>query len=168
MIRIVRSILLALIAIAASPAAAQSVVILEVADGKYIGMVTTATGQQFAVTNITVKKLTVKPTDPPPPDPAKPLKRVTYVYEKDNNHVPREVSAALHRINAEFKDAIASEFEEDTVDGTGQVPDQYQFALQEARKVGLPALVVEWTNNYFRAVKNPTTEASVMEALKFQ
>lgn len=111
----------------------------------------------------------VDPLKPPPVDPNQPNKvtRVTYVFEKDQNNPPRQVSFALTRLNADSsRSVVATEFEEDTVDGTGQVPDQYKIALDAARTAGLPALVVQAGNTVLRVVKNPTTEQQVLEAAK--
>lgn len=109
------------------------------------------------------------PTEPdtPPVDTTTRIDRVTYVYEKDQNIAPRPVSFALHRLNTEYKDVIASEFEEDSTDGTGEVPEQYKIALEAARKEGLPALVIQAGSKVVRVLKAPKTEAEVMaEVLK--
>lgn len=117
----------------------------------------------------------VPPVDPPPVDPDDPpvdpnpkrIDRVTYVYEKDSNITPKPVAFALQRLNTEYKDVIASEFEEDSVDGTGEVPEQYKIALEAARKSGLPALVIQAGNTVVKILKAPKTEAEVMnEVLK--
>jgi hypothetical protein len=108
----------------------------------------------------------VDPTVPPvaPVDPLKKTTRVTFVYEKDQSNTPRPVAAALQRLNT--MGILASEFEEDSLDGSGEVPDQYKIALEAARSAGLPALVVQSGDVVKRVVKNPTTEAAVMEAAK--
>lgn len=86
----------------------------------------------------------------------------TYIYEKDNGGVPPAVSAGLSELNA--KGITATTFEEDTVDGSGQVPDQYKVSLPAAREVGLPALVVMAGETVKRVVKAPTTMEQVVEA----
>lgn len=113
-----------------------------------------------------------KPVDPPvdppkPPDPKKKVARVTYVYEKDQGSVPRPVSAALQRINREHAGTIvASEFEEDTVNGEGKTPAQFKSALDQARNAGLPALIVEAVDGtILNVVDRPVTEETVMEAI---
>lgn len=119
------------------------------------------------------------PSDPPPNVPSNPPQnppqsktpnRVTYVYEKDSSLVPPGVAAALAKLNKQSIDAggslVASELEEDTVDGSGQVPDQYKEALQAAKNVGLPALVIEYPTGAPKTIKNPKTEAEVLEACK--
>jgi hypothetical protein len=106
--------------------------------------------------------LTVK-GEKPPPDPPKPsATRVTYVYEKDQTAIPPEVAAALNELN--LKGWTASEFEEDTRDGEGQVPDQYVKALTLATEKGLPALVVETPNGEV-VVHNPKTRKDVIDAV---
>jgi len=112
----------------------------------------------------------VDPVDPnkpqPPPSPNKP-NRLTYVYEKDQGNVPKPVAFALQRLNVDSGGSVvASEFEEDTVNAFGQVPAQYKLALEAARSAGLPALVIQSGNVIIRVVKNPTTEAHVLEAAK--
>lgn len=124
----------------------------------------------------------VQPTDPtdptPPVDPSKKVTQVTYVFEKDQTAVPRQVSLALRRINVESSGSVvATEFEEDsTVDGTpnGRVPSQYKIALEAAIKEGpdpattadVPVLVVQSGTTVLRVIKAPTTEEQVMEAAK--
>ena len=93
--------------------------------------------------------------------------QVVYVYEKDSNPVPRPVAGALMAINADEESGIeATEFEDDTVDGGGDVPEQYKAALRAARKSGLPALVVlDADDRIIEVVSNPTTEEQVMESI---
>lgn len=106
------------------------------------------------------------PNQPPQPQPSK-VTRVTYVYEKDHTIIPRPVALALQRINAESGGSvIASEVEDDVVDGEGQIPDQYAIAIEAARKAGLPSLVVQSGATVLRVVAAPVTEQSVMEAAK--
>lgn len=89
----------------------------------------------------------------------------TYVYEKDDGGIPDEVQTGLDRLNRERK-ILATFFEQNTVDGTGEVPDQYKAPLEAAKKAGLPSLVATAGVKVVRVVKNPTTEAAVMEAAK--
>lgn len=108
----------------------------------------------------------ITPPVTPPPDDKKKVSRVTYVYEKDLNHVPTQVGAALNRINKDHAGLIvASDFEEDTTDGGGDTPEQYKVALDAARQVGLPALVVQAGSVVVRIVKNPTTQTEVINAI---
>ena len=72
--------------------------------------------------------------------------------------------AALDKLNRERK-IIANSFEQDTKDGQGEVPDQYKVPLQAAKAAGLPALVITAGATVLKVVKNPKTEAEVMEAL---
>lgn len=88
----------------------------------------------------------------------------TFVYEKDLHVVPPPVLAALNKLNRE-RDIIATVFEKDTTDGTGEVPEQYKVALDAAAKAGLPALVVLNGKEVLRVVRDPKTEQSVLEAV---
>lgn len=104
----------------------------------------------------------------PPIDPPQPtiVDRVTYVYEKDQTAVPREVAAALTKINASQVGIVAGEFERDSKTGLDQVPEQYRTALAAALKAGLPCLVVQSGEAIVRTVQNPTTESQVTEAIQ--
>jgi hypothetical protein len=88
-----------------------------------------------------------------------------YVFEKDSNSVPRAVASALQQLNAAGS-VVATEFERDTTDGAGEVPDQYLAALDAAVKAGLPCLVVLSGKTVLRTVRDPKTEAAVLEAAK--
>lgn len=88
----------------------------------------------------------------------------TYIYEKDAGGVPPAVHAALSELNA--AGLRATTFEEDTVDGTGQVPAQYVVALAAAREAGLPALVVMAGAEVKRVLKGATTKEQVLEAAR--
>lgn len=89
---------------------------------------------------------------------------VTYIYEKDAGGIPPAVSAALGELNA--AGIRATTFEEDTLDASGQVPEQYKLALPAAREAGLPSLVVMSGETVVRVVKQPTTKEAVLEASK--
>lgn len=97
---------------------------------------------------------------PAPPAPTKPT-GIVYVYEKDQGGVPSPVSVALDKLNR--KGILATTFEEDTVDGTGQTPDQYRVPLKAAQEAGLPAVVATNGDKVLRVVKAPTQEAQVLE-----
>lgn len=107
------------------------------------------------------------PAKPPvaPVEPAPSLKptMATYVYEKDNGTPPSSVAAGLDKLNRQG--ILATAFEEDTKDGNGNTPAQYVIALAEAKKAGLPALVVQAGDKVLRVVK-VSTEAEVLEAAK--
>jgi hypothetical protein len=107
------------------------------------------------------------PTTPtvPKPGPTTPATAATYVYEKDVTAIPSPVAAGLNRLNREKK-IVATLFEEDTVDGTGQTPEQYRVPLSAAQSAGLPALVVTAGAAVLKVVKAPTTEAAVLEAVQ--
>jgi hypothetical protein len=102
---------------------------------------------------------------PPPPGPDSPATAATYIYEKDNTAIPVGVSTGLNRLNRE-KNIRATLFEEDTVDGDGDVPDQYKVPLEAATKAGLPSLVVTNGSAVVNVVKNPTTEEQVWGAVQ--
>ena len=112
-----------------------------------------------------------KPPDPPvtpdPPDPP-PLPQATaavYVWEKDQAAVPAAVATALQRLNNDGSGIVASDFDQDTVTGTGTVPKQYAVALEAAKKAGIPCLVVLAGEQVVRVITKPTTEAQVLEAV---
>jgi hypothetical protein len=89
---------------------------------------------------------------------------VVYVYEKDQGSVPPPVLSALDKLNRQG--ITATSFEDDSTDGTGDVPDQYKAALPAAREAGLPSLVVSAGERVLRTVKGPTTEEQVIESAK--
>jgi hypothetical protein len=113
--------------------------------------------------------------DPPPgpapvvtpdtPAPAPVVTAVAYVYEKDQTAPPVGVQTGLNRLNREKK-IVATLFEEDTVDGNGETPDQYKAALAAAREAGLPSLVVSNGSVVLKVVKAPTTEEHVLGAIQ--
>lgn len=110
----------------------------------------------------------VTPTDPPIKPVEPPTDKATaatYVYEKDDTAVPPPVLAGLNRLNREKK-LLATLFEDDTTDGTGEIPEQYKVSLAAARQAGLPALVMTAGDKVLRVVKAPKTEQAVMEALQ--
>lgn len=99
-----------------------------------------------------------------PPPPTVKATAATFVYEKDEHAVPAAVRAALDKLNREKK-IVATIFDDDVTDGTGEVPEQYRTALDEAKKAGLPALVVTNGNDVVKVVKSPTTMEQVLEAV---
>lgn len=105
------------------------------------------------------------PAPQPGPGPAPTqATSVTYVYEKDDTAVPPPVQAAINRLNRERK-IVATLYEDDTPDGTGETPEQYKAPLAAAKAEGLPSLVVMAGDQVLRVVKSPVTEAEVMEAV---
>jgi len=92
---------------------------------------------------------------------------VTYVYEKDDTAVPSGVRAGLNRLNRESKGAIvATEVDDDVIDGTDAIADHYKIAIPEARKAGLPALIVQSGDEVLNVVLAPKTEEQVWEAAR--
>lgn len=111
----------------------------------------------------------VKPTTPdrPPvvqPDPTVRPNRATYVYESRKNSVPSPVSVAIDKLNR--AGIVANKVDQNSLAGKGQIPVQFTVALEEARKAGIPCLVVEYTRGPPKVVSAPTTEAQVLEAVK--
>lgn len=104
---------------------------------------------------------------PVPPGPVVPSKvtQVTYVYEKTQHYIPREVSAALSKLNTEQK-ILASPIEQDAKNGLNNVPAQYRIAVTTAQAHGLPCLIVQAGDAVVKVVKDPKTEAQVLEAVK--
>ena len=102
-----------------------------------------------------------KPVDPP----VKPATAAHYIYEKDKTAPPAQVLVALDKINREKK-IIANDFDQNIVDGTGQVPDQYKVSIPAAIAAGLPALVVMSGDVVLRVVKDPRTTEAVLEAVR--
>ena len=79
-----------------------------------------------------------------------------YVFEKNEHVVPPAVRAGLNTLNR--RGILATAFEDDTVSGDGDVPEQYKLPLEAARKAGLPCLVVMAGGKVLRVVVNPTAE----------
>lgn len=90
----------------------------------------------------------------------------TYVYEKDQTgSVPGPVLVALDKLNRD-KNILATTFEDDTLDNTGETPAQYKVPLKAANDAGLPSLVVTAGAKVLKVVKDPKTEAAVLEAVQ--
>jgi len=159
-----RALALAFALLFAVEASAQQAYLIEISPDNFVGIVVTSSGK---VKFIEAKTMT-NPTDPPP-STNKPT-RAVYLYEKDSGAVPPQVAGALNAINKQALETgsgfVAAEFEDDTVDGTGQVPDQFKVAREEALKVGLPCLVVLSGDKVVRTVKAPKTAREVEEAVK--
>lgn len=110
------------------------------------------------------------PSPSPPPERPRPVSPTTvtaavYVYEKDAGPVPAGVSAGIDRLNRE-KNVTATLFEKDTVDGTGETPEQYKPALKAATDASLPALVVLSGTVVAKTVKAPKTLEDVVGAIR--
>lgn len=104
------------------------------------------------------------PATPRPVSPST-VTAVVYVYEKDAGPVPPAVAAGLDRLNRERK-VTATLFEQDTVDGTGETPEQYKPALAAAKAATLPALVVLSGTAVAKTVKAPKTADDVLASIK--
>jgi hypothetical protein len=83
---------------------------------------------------------------------------VTYVYEKDDGAVPSFVGAALDKLNRREPPILATPFEEDTTDSTGETPAQYKSAVTAARAAGLPSLVTQAGDKVIKVIKDPKPE----------
>ena len=98
--------------------------------------------------------------------PLLPNSKVTaavYVYDvRTSGGVPSGVLAGLNRVNRE-KGIVATAYEH-TEGNT--VPKQYAVPLEEAKKAGLPALVVMAGETATKVVKGPTTAEQVLEAIE--
>lgn len=97
------------------------------------------------------------------PAPVNKVSAVTFIFEKDDSPIPPPVLAALNALNR--RGIVATTFDDDTVDGSGEIPAQYKIPLEEARKAGLPTLVVMAGESVVKVVKNPKSEAEVLEAV---
>lgn len=159
-----RAIAFVFAALLSVEAAGQQAYLIEISPDNFVGIVVTSSGK---VKFIEAKTM-ANPTDPPP-STNKPT-RAVYVYEKDQGPVPPQVAGALNGINKQALETgsgfVADEFEEDTVDGTGQVPDQFKVAKEAATKDGLPCLVVLSGDRVIRVVKAPKTAKDIEEAVK--
>jgi len=159
-----RALALAFALLFSVEASAQQAYLIEISPDNFVGIVVTSSGK---VKFIEAKTMT-NPTDPPP-SVSKPT-RAVYVYEKDSGATPQQVAGALNALNKQALETgsgfVADEFEEDTVDGTGQVPDQFKVAREAALKEGLPCLVVLSGDKVVRTVKSPKTAREVEEAVK--
>lgn len=87
-----------------------------------------------------------------------------YVYEKDDGPVPVGVYTGIEKLNLQKK-ILASLFEKDTVDGTGDTPEQYKPALDAAKSKSIPSLVVLSGTTTLTIVEKPQTESDILEAV---
>ena len=100
------------------------------------------------------------PTDPTlPPSPTTKVTRVVYLYEKDNNPIPRQVEAALQKLN-ETGGVVANALEIDAASNSSQ----YKKAV-EAGKDKLPCVVFENSDGVVKVISNPTPD-DIAGALK--
>jgi len=102
--------------------------------------------------------------DPSLPNNPTTVTAAVYVYEKDDGPIPAGVHAGIEKLNRE-KQILASLFEDDTVDGTGETPEQYKPALDAARAKSIPALVVLSGTTVVSVVEKPQTESEILEAV---
>lgn len=88
----------------------------------------------------------------------------TYVYEKDDTAVPNPVRAALDKLNRR-EGFIATAEDDDAVDATGAIADQYKVPFATAKTSGIPVLVVTAGDTVLKIVKDPKTEEDVLQAV---
>lgn len=99
-----------------------------------------------------------------PLDKPSTVTAAVYVYEKDAGPVPSGVYAGIEKLNRE-KNILASLFEDDTVDGNGETPEQYKPALDAAKAKSIPSLVVLSGTTAINVVEKPQTETDILEAI---
>ena len=88
----------------------------------------------------------------------------TYFYEKDDTAIPSAVESAIDQIN---RMGIKASIEDDDVlDGSGAVPEQYKLALPAAKEAGPPAFVTYTKDRVLKVIKNPTTDLELLEAVE--
>jgi len=87
-----------------------------------------------------------------------------YVYEKDASSVPVGVTVGLNKLNRD-RGIVATLLEADTVDGTGEIPDQYREALAAATASGLPAFVVLSGSTVLSVTPAPTDPDEIARAV---
>lgn len=129
-----------------------------------INLASVATGMLLLSSAPSVSIPTI-PWKLPVPVIVSPATAAVYVYEKNDGPIPPGVASGIDKLNRE-KSVIASLFEDDTVDGDGDVPDQYKPALEAAKQSSIPSLVVLSGTSVVRVVKSPKTEEEVTGAVK--
>jgi hypothetical protein len=115
----------------------------------------------------TVPTVPTVPADPvvSPPDTTLKTTQVVYVYEKDDGPVPSEVAAALGELNL-IDGMRANLIEQDVKNGKVSAPDQFKIPFDEAKKLGLPSLIVMADSTIKNRLKAPTTKQQVIDAAK--
>jgi len=93
----------------------------------------------------------------------KPTK-ATYVYEQRAGSVPSAVLSALNTLNR--SGIVATPVDQHVLGGGDSIPAQYVIAMEEAKKVGIPCLVIEYSTGTPKVVKSPTTAEQVLEAVR--
>ena len=94
--------------------------------------------------------------------PSQKATAATYTIDDKKHSVPPPVAAALNTLNR--RGIVATVDEVDTLDGQGEIPDQYRVSRPAAVAAGLPALVVMGGDKVLSVLKNPTGDQ--VEAVK--
>lgn len=152
-----RPILFALV-VCASHAVADDLILLELSSGQTIA-VKMADGD-VTVLGVFQTVTTISPENPPEP---RTVTQVVYCFEKDQTPIYPGVAEALTELNK--RGIKATEFERDTTDGDGQIPEQYKAARQAALDSGLPALVVEYSDGGLVVVDDPRNADEIIDAV---
>ena len=142
----------------ATTAAADDLILLELSGGQTIA-VKMAAGE-VTVLGVFQTVTTISPENPPQP---RTVTQVVYCFEKNQTPIYPGVAEALTELNK--RGIKATEFERDTTDGDGQVPDQYKAARQAALDSGLPALVVEYSDGGLVVVDDPRDADEIIDAV---
>jgi len=95
---------------------------------------------------------------------AKKPTKATYIYEQRAGSVPSAVLSALNTLNR--SGIVATPVDQHVLGGGDSIPAQYVVAMEEAKKAGIPCLVVEYSTGPPKVVKAPTTAEQVLEAAK--
>jgi len=95
---------------------------------------------------------------------AKKPTKATYVYEQRQGSVPSAVLSALNTLNR--SGIVATPVDQHVLGGGDSIPAQYVVAMEEAKKAGIPCLVVEYSTGPPKVVKAPTTAEQVLESAK--
>jgi len=90
--------------------------------------------------------------------------KATYVYEQRAGSVPSAVLSALNTLNR--SGIVATPVDQHVLGGGDSIPAQYVVAMEEAKKAGIPCLVVEYSTGPPKVVKAPTTAEQVLEATR--
>lgn len=80
------------------------------------------------------------------------ITEINYVYERDQHVVPQEISLWLREVN-DKTEIRAFEMDDDTVDPSGN----QRLSVVEAKKAGIPCLIVMSDTKVVKTVSDPKT-----------